>query len=135
MFCFRPTLFLKCERRQQILHDIPVIVFLRQIEDLLLVLKTGSCEHTTNDLPTFSPQKRNIGIRLSEPLLPIFGTKNRILKIGSCEWAFKLQYVPLHLTVLILFLHCALDIKWSTEEALTNTSLKIQFHGRRIALQ
>ena len=59
-----------------------------QIEDSLLVLEIGSYEHTTNDLPTFSPQKQNLEIRPSERLLPIFGTKNRILKIGSCERAF-----------------------------------------------
>ena len=53
--------------------------FWPQIEDSLLVLKIGSCEHTTNDLPTFSPQKQNLGIGLYERLLPIFGTTNRIL--------------------------------------------------------
>ena len=31
--------------------------FWRQIEEFLLVLKIGLCEHTTNDLSTFSPQK------------------------------------------------------------------------------
>ena len=46
---------------------------------------------TTNDLPTFSPQKRNLEIGPFEGLLPIFGTKNRILKIGSCERAFTQQ--------------------------------------------
>ena len=64
---------------------------MRQIEDSLLVLKNGSCEHTTNDLPTFSPQKRNLEIGPSECLLPIFGTKNRILKNWSCERAFRLH--------------------------------------------
>ena len=65
--------------------------FWRQIEDSLSVLKIGSCEHTTNDLPTFSPQKQNLEIRPSEHLLPIVGTKNRILKIGSCELALRQQ--------------------------------------------
>ena len=51
----------------------------------LLVLKNESCEHTANELPTFSPQKRNLEIGSSERLLPAFGTKNRILKNGSCE--------------------------------------------------
>ena len=60
---------------------------LHQIEDSLLVLKIGSCEHTTNDLPIFSPQKRNLEMGPSERPLPIFGTKNWILKIGSCERA------------------------------------------------
>ena len=59
-----------------------------QIEDSLLNLKIGSCEHTTNDLPTFSPQKRNLEIGPSQLLLPIFGTNNGILEIGSCELAF-----------------------------------------------
>ena len=54
--------------------------FWRQIEDSLLVLKNGLCEHTTNDLHTFSPQKRNLEIGPSERLLPVFGTKNRLLK-------------------------------------------------------
>ena len=66
---------------------IPLWSFWRQIEDSLSVLKIGSCEHTTNDIPTFSPQKRNVEIGPSERLLLIFGTKNRILKIGSCERA------------------------------------------------
>ena len=61
-----------------------------QIEDSLLVLKNGSCEHTTNDLPTFSQQKRNLEIEPSEHLLPVFGTKNGILKNGSSERAFIL---------------------------------------------
>ena len=72
----------------------------------LLVPKVGSCEHSKNDLPThgsvilkkrmgiehalFSSntllenerrrQKRNLEMKLSERLRPIFGTKNRILK-------------------------------------------------------
>ena len=62
--------------------------FWRQIE-VLLVLKNGSCEHTKNDLPTFSPQKQNLEIGPCERLLPVFGTKNRILTNGSCERAFK----------------------------------------------
>ena len=61
--------------------------FSRQIEASLLVLKIGSREHATNELSTFSPQKRNLEIEPSERLLPIFGIKNRILKIGSCERA------------------------------------------------
>ena len=60
--------------------------FWRQIEDSLLVMKIGSCEHTLNDLLTFSPQKRNLEIGPSESLLPVFGTKNRILKIGSLSF-------------------------------------------------
>ena len=64
--------------------------FWRQIEHSLLVLKNGSCEHTTNDLPTFLSQKRNLEIGPSERLLPVFGTKNRILKNGSCERALTL---------------------------------------------
>ena len=63
--------------------------FWRQIEDPLSVLKIGWCEHITNELPTFSPQKLNLEIGPSERLLPIFSTKNRILKIGSREWAFR----------------------------------------------
>ena len=59
--------------------------------DSLLVLKNGLCEHTTNDLPTFSPQKRNLEIGLSERLLPVFGTKNRILKNGSSERALRIE--------------------------------------------
>ena len=58
---------------------------------VLLVLKNGSCEHTTNDLPTFSPQKRDLEIGPSERLLPIFGTKNRTLTNGSCERALTLK--------------------------------------------
>ena len=73
--------------------------FWRQIEDSLLVLKIGSCEHTTNDLPIFSPQKRNLKIGPSERLLAIFGTRNRILKIGSCERSFK----PNDLCILLLY--------------------------------
>ena len=65
--------------------------FWRQIEDSLLVLKNGSCEHTANDLLTFSPQKRNLEIGPSERLLPVFGTKNRILKNGSCERALSAE--------------------------------------------
>ena len=45
-----------------------------------LVPKFGLCEHIENDLPTFSPQKRNLEIGSSECLLPIIVTKNRILK-------------------------------------------------------
>ena len=88
MLYFHPTLFLKDERHRQILHDC----FWRQIEDSLLVLKKGSCEHTTNDLPTFSPQKRNLEIGPSERLLPVFETKNRILKNGSSERALLQNY-------------------------------------------
>ena len=62
-----------------------------QIEDSLLVLQNGSCEHTANDLPTFSPQKRNLEIGPSERLLPVFETKNWILKNGLCERAFRLD--------------------------------------------
>ena len=51
MLYFHPTVFLKDERRRQISHSIPVIV-LAQIEDSLLVLKIGSCEHITNDILT-----------------------------------------------------------------------------------
>ena len=47
-----------------------VLSFWRQIGDSLLVLKIGSCEQITNDLPTFSPQKRNLKIGPSERLLP-----------------------------------------------------------------
>ena len=65
--------------------------FWRQIKDSLLVLKVGSCEHITNDIPTFSPRKRNLEIGPSERLLPVLGTKNRVLKIGSCERAFTLE--------------------------------------------
>ena len=82
---FHPTLFLKDEWRRQILYDI----FWRQIEDSLSVLKIGSSEHNTNDLPTSIPQKRHLEIGPFEHLLPIFGTKNRVLKIGSCERALK----------------------------------------------
>ena len=87
MFYFHPTLSLKDERHRQILNDR-----FGQIEDSLLVLKNGSCEHTTNDLPTSLSQKRNleIGIGPSERLLPVFGTKNQILKNGSSERAFTL---------------------------------------------
>ena len=63
-----------------------------EIEISLLVLENGSCEHTTNDLPTFSPQKRNLEIGPSERLLLIFGTNNRILKNRSCERAFRSIY-------------------------------------------
>ena len=62
-------------------------LFWRQIEDSLLVLKNGSCEHTTNGFPTFSPQKQNLEIGPYERLLPVFGTKSRILKNGSSEQA------------------------------------------------
>ena len=62
MLYFHPTLSLKDERHRQILHD--------RFEDSLSVLKNGSCEHTTNDLLTFSSQKRNLGIGPSERLLP-----------------------------------------------------------------
>ena len=51
----------------------------------LLVPKIGPCEHTANDLPTFSPQKRNLEIGPSGRLLPIFGTKNRIVGNGPSE--------------------------------------------------
>ena len=50
--------------------------FWRQIEDSLLVLRNELCEHTTNDLLTFSPQKQNLEIGLSERLLPVFRIKN-----------------------------------------------------------
>ena len=63
--------------------------FWRQIEDSLLVLKNGSCEHIANDLPIFSPQKRNLEIGKSEQLLPVFLTENRILKNGSSERALR----------------------------------------------
>ena len=63
--------------------------FWRQIGDSLSILKIGSCKHTTNDLATFLPQKRNFEIGPSEHLLPIFGAKNQIVKIGSCERAFR----------------------------------------------
>ena len=62
MLYFHPTLSLKDERHRQILLD--------RFEDYLLVLKNRSCERTTNDLPTFSPQKRNLEIGPSERLLP-----------------------------------------------------------------
>ena len=68
-------------------------LFWRQIEDSLLILKIGSCEHTTNNLPTFSPQKRNLEIGPSERLLPILWTKNRILKIGLCERALRKDHL------------------------------------------
>ena len=58
----------------------------------MLVLKNGSCEHTTNDIPTFSPQIRNLEIGPTERLLPVFGTKNRILKNGSSERTFRLLW-------------------------------------------
>ena len=60
--------------------------FWRQIEDSLLVLKNGSFEHTSNDLPTFSTEKWNLEIGPSEHLLPVFETKNWILKNGSWVW-------------------------------------------------
>ena len=63
--------------------------FWHQIEDSLLVLKKKSCDHTTNDLLTFLPQKQNLEIRLSERLLPVFRTKNWILKNGSSDWALN----------------------------------------------
>ena len=72
--------------------------FWRQIEDSLLVLKIGSCEHTTNDLPTSSPQKQNLEIGPYERLLPIYGIKNPILKIGSCGWAFTRCNFPCNLS-------------------------------------
>ena len=96
---FHPTLFLKDERSRQILHYI-LCSFWRQIEDSLSVLKNRSCEHITNDLPTFSPQKRNLEIGQSERLLPIFGTKNRILKIGSCERAFILSSLSFYFDIM-----------------------------------
>ena len=74
-------------------------------DPLLLVPKIGSCEHIENDLPTHRSvslknrmeiehaltfrQKWNLKIGPSERLLPIFRTKNRILKTGSCERAFN----------------------------------------------
>ena len=61
MLYFHPTLSLKDESHQQ-----------RFFEDSLSVLKNGSCEHTTNDLPTFSTQKRNLEIGPSERLSSIF---------------------------------------------------------------
>ena len=80
MLYYYPTLSLKDESHRQ-----------RFFEDSLSVLKNGSCEHTTNDLPTFSPQKRNLEIGLSERLLPVVGTKNRILKKRSSERALRLH--------------------------------------------
>ena len=71
MLYFHPTLSLKDERRG---------------DRFGAKLKI---QHTTNDLPIFSPQKRNLEIGPSERLLPIFGTKDRILKIGSCERALR----------------------------------------------
>ena len=59
--------------------------FWRQIENYLLVLKIGSCEHTTNDIPTFWTQKRNLEIGAYERLLPIFGTQNRIVWTGLVQ--------------------------------------------------
>ena len=84
---FHPTFFLKDERRRQTLH-IPVIVLAPNWR-FFVSSEIGSCEYTTNDLPTFSPQKRNLEVGPSEFLLPIFGTKDRIFKIGSCERAFR----------------------------------------------
>ena len=69
---FDLTLFLKDEKRRQILRS--------QIEDSLLVWKIGSCEHITNDLPTFSPQKRNLEIGPPECLLPILEPRIGSLK-------------------------------------------------------
>ena len=67
------------------------MIVLEQIKDSLLDMENvnGSCEHTANDLPTFSPQKRNLEIRPSERLLPVSETKNWILKNGSCERALR----------------------------------------------
>ena len=66
----------------------------------MLVLRSRSCEHITNDLPTFSLQKRNLEIGPSERLLPVFGTKNRILKNGSCERALRsLELEPTYFSV------------------------------------
>ena len=65
--------------------------FWRQIDDSLLVVKIGQCDYTANGLPTFSPQTGNLEIGPSERLFPIFGTKNRILKIASCERAFRME--------------------------------------------
>ena len=77
-----------------------------QIIDSLSVLKIKSCEHTTNDLPKFSLQKWNLEIGPSERLLPIFGTKNPIPKIGSCERAFSHSWL-LFLTLLAAILPCS----------------------------
>ena len=75
MLYFHPTLSLKDERRRKILHDR----FGVKLKIFAFSCEKGLCEHTTNYLPTFSPQKRNLEIGPSERLLPVFGTKNRIL--------------------------------------------------------
>ena len=59
--------------------------------------------HTTNDLPTFSPQKQNLEIGPSERLLPVFGTKNRILKNGSSERALSKTLQNLYTKVAVIF--------------------------------
>ena len=60
MFYFHSTLFLKDEKFRQILHHR--FGAKMKILSKLLVLKIGSCEHTTNDLPKFSPQIQNLEI-------------------------------------------------------------------------
>ena len=82
---FSSDTLLEDERHRQILHDR----LGAKSKILLSVLKNGSCEHTTNDLPTFSPQKQNLQIGPSKRLLPVFGTKNQILKNGSCGLALN----------------------------------------------
>ena len=60
---------------------------------------------------TFLTTKRNLEIGLSERLLPILGTKNRILKIGSCERTLTFKTFTLNVLQFYLKKSCSFNTR------------------------
>ena len=79
------------EKKKETLKALSHDPFLRI--RFLLVPKNGSCEHVKNDLPSngsvILKKTWNLEIGPSERLLPVFGTKNQIIKNGWCERALS----------------------------------------------
>ena len=93
-----------------------MISFWRQIEDSLLVLKIGSCEHTTNDLPTFSHKngtlksdRLNACFQFSEPRI---GSLKSDRVNGPWEWHSVRSPLPVSLqSASFYFLFAAVSLQ------------------------
>ena len=97
------TLFLKDERRWQILHNIPVIVLAPNWRFFVSSQNRILWTHykCPSDIFTTKTEPWN------ERLLPVFIIKNRILKIGSCERALK----KVRIYPIFTSLHCCSSSK------------------------
>ena len=99
MLYFHPTLFLKDERRQQILHDIPVIVLAPNWRSFVSSENRIVWAHHKWLFDILTTKTKPWNRTVWTPASNV-GTKNRILRIGLCERAFTRCSRELQLAVI-----------------------------------